>query len=479
MHRWNDKNVVVIGAARSGVAASHLLLDVGAQVTISDLRSETELPVLAPLAERGARLVCGGHPERLWDEADVVVVSPGIPFDAPPLQAARGRGLPVMAEIELAAQFIDVPITGITGSNGKSTVTSMTGEVLRAAGLEVAVCGNIGRPLSAAVGDQLRGEASYEAYVVELSSFQTEAIDRFHCDYIALLNITPDHLDRHGSLDAYAEAKLRILKNCRAGDWVVYNIEDEGLVSRMPEVAAQRVPFAQVPLPGTQPAAWVDDDQVWWIGATGGPQPIIGVDEMAVLGPHNHANACAAAALGLLAGSTPEQVATGLRRYRPLDHRMEKCGELNGVICVNDSKATNIDSTVAALSGFRRGVWLILGGRDKGADFSVLEPLIEDRVVKILLIGEATSVIEAALRGSVSLERCETMDGAVQRGLSSAAPGDVLLLSPACTSFDQYSNFEERGDHFKELVAEWVAESGTRAEAKPAEQPRLTSPEKG
>jgi len=460
MHHWNDKNVVVIGAARSGVAASHLLLDVGAQVTISDLQSETELLLLTPLAERGARLVCGGHPESLWDDADAVIVSPGIPFDAPPLQAARARGLPVMAEIELAAQFIEVPITGITGSNGKSTVTSMTGEVLLAAGLEVAVCGNIGRPLSAAVSDRLRGEASYQAYVVELSSFQTEAIDRFHCDYIALLNITPDHLDRHGSLDAYAEAKLRILKNCNADDWVVYNIEDEVLVSRMPEVAARRAPFAQRPLPGTHPAAWVDDGYVWWSAETGSPQRIIGIDEMAILGPHNHANACAAAALGLLAGSTPEQVATGLRRYRPLDHRMEKCSELNGVICVNDSKATNIDSTLAALSGFQRGVWLILGGRDKGADFSVLVPLIEGRVVRILLIGEASPLIDAALQGSAPIERCETMDRAVQRGLSSAAAGDVLLLSPACTSFDQYSSFEERGNHFKELVLELGAKVG-------------------
>jgi len=181
---------------------------------------------------------------------------------------------------------------------------------------------------------------------------------------------------------------------------------------------------------------------------------------MAILGPHNHANACAAAALGLLAGSTPEQVATGLRRYRPLDHRMEKCSELNGVICVNDSKATNIDSTLAALSGFQRGVWLILGGRDKGADFSVLVPLIEGRVVRILLIGEASPLIDAALQGSAPIERCETMDRAVQRGLSSAAAGDVLLLSPACTSFDQYSSFEERGNHFKELVLELGAKVG-------------------
>lgn len=475
MNHWNDKNVVVIGAARSGVAATHLLLDVGAQVTISDLRTEPELPVLAPLARRGARLVCGGHPESLWDGADAVIVSPGIPFDAPPLQAARGRGLPVMPEIELAAQFIEAPIMGITGSNGKSTVTSMAGELLRAAGMEVAVCGNIGRPLSSAVRDQLSGEASYEAYVVELSSFQTEAIDRFHCDYVALLNITPDHLDRHGSFDAYAEAKLRILANCNADDWIVYNIDDEELGSRMPEIAARRVPFAQRSLRGTHPSAWVDSGQIWWHGETDDPERIIGVDEMAVLGPHNHANACAAAALGLLAGVTPRQVATGLRRYRPLDHRMEKCGEPNGVVCVNDSKATNIDSTLAALSGFQGGVWLILGGRDKDADFSVLEPLIADCVVKILLIGEASPVIEKALQGSAPIDRCETMEGAVQRGLSSAAAGDVLLLSPACTSFDQYSNFEERGDHFKELVLKL----GAKVDRTPAEHLPLAPPEEG
>jgi UDP-N-acetylmuramoylalanine--D-glutamate ligase len=458
MHQWKDNKVVVIGAARSGVAATHLLLDVGAEVTLTDLRPEAELPEMAELVRRGVRLVCGEHPATLWDDADAVIVSPGIPLAAPPIQAARARGLPVIPEIELAAQFIDAPIIGITGSNGKSTVTAMTGEVLRASGIAAAVCGNIGLPLSAAVRDHLSRATEYEIYVVELSSFQTEAIDSFHLDYAALLNITPDHIDRHGSFDAYAEAKLRILENCRADDWVVYNLDDEGLVSRMPELSARLAPFARRPLVSDRPAAWFDEESIWWNGPDGDLQRVIGVEEMAVIGPHNHANACAAAALGLLAGASLEGAGTGLRGYRPLAHRMEKCGVVNGITCVNDSKATNVDSTVAALSGFASGVWLILGGRDKGADFAQLEPLIRDRVSMLLLIGEATPVIAEALDGTVPIERCETLDRAVRRALSSAAPGDVLLLSPACTSFDHYSSFEERGAHFKDLVAELGAE---------------------
>jgi UDP-N-acetylmuramoylalanine--D-glutamate ligase len=454
MHQWKDKKVVVIGAARSGVAATQLLLDVGSAVTLTDLRPEAELPEAAALVERGARLLCGDHPESLWDDTDAVVVSPGIPIAAPPIRTARARGLPVIPEIELAAQFIDAPIIGITGSNGKSTVTAMTGEVLCASGIAAAVCGNIGLPLSAAVRDHLSKVTDYHIYVVELSSFQTEAIIEFHLDYAALLNITPDHLDRHGSFDAYADAKLRILANCRADDWVVYNLDDEGLVSRMPESSGRFVPFARRPLVSDRPAAWFDEESIWWNSPAGALERVIGVEEMAVIGPHNHANACAAAALGLLAGASPEGAAAGLRRYRPLDHRMEKCGVVNGITCVNDSKATNVDSTLAALSGFADGVWLILGGRDKGADFALLEPLIRDRVTKLLLVGEATPDIEDALEGAAPIERCETLDRAVRRALSSAAAGDVLLLSPACTSFDQYSSFEERGAHFKDLVAE-------------------------
>ncbi|MFQ5743568.1 MAG: UDP-N-acetylmuramoyl-L-alanine--D-glutamate ligase [Acidobacteriota bacterium] len=449
---WADKTVVVIGAGRSGKAASHLLLDLGARVIVTDLRPSQQLDGIDSLVERGATVALGDHPENLWRNAAAAIISPGIALSSPPAQSALHRGVPVLAEIELAAPFIDAPVIGITGSNGKSTVTSMVGDILQAGGLAPAVCGNIGLALSFAVRQQLNRKAVFQAYVVELSSFQCEAIDHFHPHLAAILNLTADHLDRHGTFDSYTGAKLRLLKNCTVDDWFVYNQDDGTLRERLPATPARRVPFSHRPPQASGKAAWVDEGKLWWCDGDGPRRQVMPVTELNVIGPHNQENACAAAALGALAGVPLKKIAAALSGFKGLEHRMEACGEIRGVRCINDSKATNVDSTMAALAGFHSGVWLILGGRDKGADFQRLRASVAERVDRVLLIGEATDKIATALHGSVPLVRCETLERAVSNALASADVGDVLLLSPACTSFDQYASFEARGNHFKRLV---------------------------
>ncbi len=466
--RWQDRRVVVVGAGCSGIAAARLLLECGADVTLTDARPADEIPAAEEIAARGARLVAGSHPDEIWRGADIAVFSPGIRPDAPVSVQARAAGVEIVAEIEVAGTLVQAPVIAITGSNGKSTVTAMVGAIFAAAGLDAPVCGNIGTALSdAARAEIIDGERPY-AYVVEISSFQARGIREFRPRLAALLNIQPDHVDWHGTFEAYADAKLRLVRNMAAGDQVVYNRDDPELVSRLPHSEATWIPFAYAPQAHDiePPSAWVGDGQIWWWpAASSNAIALIGVGELGVIGPHNHANACAATALAASAGLEPEAIVRGLTSYRPLEHRMERCGEVNGVVCINDSKATNIDATLAALSGFDRGVWLILGGRDKGADFRQLVPMLDRRVAGILLIGEAADAIATALEPSREVRRCETLETAVAQALGAAAPGDTLLLSPACTSFDQYPNFEERGRHFKELVAARAA--GTRGAADP------------
>lgn len=460
--RWRDRRVVVLGAGRSGVAAASLLRWLGARVVLTDRRPVDELPYLEQLSTRPAapgdaarpqiELACGGHPDEMWEEADAVVVSPGVPADAPPLRAALDAGATLLPEVELAAAFARGLLVGVTGSNGKSTVTAMAGHVLAATGRRVAVCGNIGRPFSDAVLEMLRGDAEYDCWVVELSSFQTEAIESLRPGIAVFLNLTPDHLDRHGSMDAYALAKMRLIANCTGDDWVVVNADDPTLQEYLPESPAQRATFSRTPL-ATGPAAWIEKGGIRWRADAGeAAEEVVALGDLQVLGPHNAANAAAATVVGALAGSPLPCIAEGLRRFRPLEHRMESCSTVRGIRCINDSKATNVDATAAALEGFGGGVWLILGGRDKGSEFSRLRTLIADRVERVLLIGEAAERIAGALEGTRPLERCETLERAVMRGLTAASPGDVLLLSPACTSYDQFPDFEARGRRFKALV---------------------------
>jgi UDP-N-acetylmuramoylalanine--D-glutamate ligase len=450
--RWSGKRVAVVGAGRSGAGATELLLQVGAAVTLTDRRAAADLPIdVAPLAGAGAILALGGHPENLWNDLDAVIASPGIAPDAPPLTAARAAGLDVIPEIELAAEFADAPCVAITGSNGKSTVTAMVGAVLQRAGLTAPVCGNIGVPWSSVVASALRGEISPDRYVLELSSFQTEGIEAFRPHWGAILNVSADHLDRYADFDDYAAAKLRLAVNSTASDWLVYGADDPYLVSH-PVAGPRPVPFTAAPIDAS-PAAWLDDNAVYWRDLHDEVHRVLGLDELQVIGGHNGLNAAAAVALGCLAGAAPVAAAAALREFAGLEHRTELCGIVAGVRCVNDSKATNVGATIAALRGIDDPIWLILGGRDKGADFDTLGPYLRSKVRGVLLIGEASETIATTLPADTRQEACDTLETAVERGLAAAQPGEVLLLAPACTSFDQYSDFEARGRHFRSLIA--------------------------
>ena len=452
--RWKDRRVLVLGAGRSGCAAAALLGELGARVTLSDLRPLETTGPLAELERAGVALVLGEHPRALLDGMEAVVVSPGIPPDAEIVRRVRQAGLPLTSELELAAPYLGAPAVAITGSNGKSTVTSLVGEILRRAGYRTAVCGNIGLAVCRVAREVVAGRAVYDRIVLELSSFQTETIERFRPRWAGILNLSPDHLDRHGDLLSYARAKLRLLHRCRGDDVVVYCHDDALLRELLVDAPARRVAFGEHLPAYASPAARVDGGVVW-IDDTGRAFPVATAGELPLIGRHNLLNAAAAVALACLAGATPEDARAALLACRPLPHRMESCGRVAGVECIDDSKATNVGATIASLEGLdrrRHDVWLILGGRDKGAEFGRLRPVLQGRVRCLLLIGEAAGLIAASLQGVAPMKRCDTLERAVATAFAEARAGDVLLLAPACTSFDQYTDFEARGRHFRELV---------------------------
>lgn len=442
LKRW--RKALVYGFGASGRAATRLLLAQGTAVTVVDGRAASTFDP-SDLAH-GSRItwLLGGEPESLPHEVDGVVVSPGIPGDRPLLLAARLQGLPVIAEVELAFAHVRGPVVAITGSNGKSTTTAMTGAMLEAAGMQVAVCGNIGVPMSERVM-----EAPESTFVVELSSFQLEEIVSFHPHAAALLNVALDHLDRHPGLEHYLAAKRRIFLRQDEGDIAVLNADDPA-VSVTP-CAARRRFFSLVNDPGD--GSWVVGGEVVE-RAPGAPERMLfRTEDVPVPGKHNLENAMAAALLALAMGAAPESITQGLAQFHGLPHRLEAVATVGGVTWFDDSKGTNPAATIKSLSGFAPGsVHLILGGRNKGLSFAEMVPAVERWARRVYLIGEASGELEAALAGRVALERASTMENAVAAAARSAQPGEVVVLSPACASFDQYRNFNERGDHFKRLV---------------------------
>jgi len=441
-----DKNVLVVGLGVSGVAAARFACSRGARVGITDLKTAAELgAALDALEELPIRYLLGGHPVEPFLEADLVVLSPGVPAGIEPLRRARAAGVPVVAEVELACRFLRDVLVGITGSNGKSTTTALAAHLLRGAGFEAEACGNIGSPLVDMVASTTPGRF----LAVELSSFQLESIDRFRPWIGVVLNVTPDHMDRYPDLDAYKRAKLRLFRNQAAEDHVVVNADEEHAEEF---AAASRAPsFRFSRLRRLHNGVCLDGSEIAWM-RDGSPIPILPASELGLRGPHNLENAMAAASIALLCGAKPELVAVGLQDFRPLEHRLEPAGEIGGVLFVNDSKATNVDAAAVALRSFETPVVAIMGGRDKGGDFAALRPLAERRVRRLILIGEAAPRIAAALDGAAPAERCGSLEEAVRAGLEAAEPGDVVLLAPGCASFDMFDNFEQRGRRFKEAV---------------------------
>jgi UDP-N-acetylmuramoylalanine--D-glutamate ligase len=432
-------NYLVVGAGKSGVAAANFLARRAEQVSITDSNPQPNLP--QPLDHR-VRQFFGAADERLLDGVSTVVLSPGVPATIPLLQRARAAQIPVIAEIELAFRHLHGTVIGITGSNGKSTTTALIGEILKAAGRQPVVAGNIGEPLIAAIDPE-----KSRTYVVELSSFQLETISSFRADVALLLNITPDHMDRYASLDAYAAAKYRIFENQRAGGTAILNATERREFAPSSGVRVWR-------FSSTHPVdqgAYLDRDQM--VLRVDGDERRIPRASLRLEGTANVENALAAWLAARAIGVDDAAVRAAFGSFAGLPHRMVLVREIDGVRYVNDSKGTNVDATLKSLEGFgSRSVILILGGKDKAGEFERMRDAIHDKARAVITIGAAAERIASALNGSVDVVPQETMDRAVEWAAKNARAGETVLLSPACASFDQYRNFEHRGQHFEELV---------------------------
>ncbi|HEX3129971.1 MAG TPA: UDP-N-acetylmuramoyl-L-alanine--D-glutamate ligase [Thermoanaerobaculia bacterium] len=443
------ERVLVYGLGMSGRAATAMLLSRGVSVVAVDAKPGIDVSDLEAAATEKARfeLLSGGEPQELPAPAgsiDAVIVSPGVPMDRPLLEDARRRGVPVIAEVELAAPFLNGPIVGITGSNGKSTTTALTGAMLRAAGHKVEVCGNIGEPL---VG-KIEGQPG-RVFVVELSSFQIDGIVTLKPRAAALLNLSEDHLDRYGSMAAYAASKKRLFMNQDANGIAVLNADDPE-ASNVETQARKRYFSRKIRV---EDGCYSHEGRVVEVTPGEPDVDLFRASDVPLAGVHNLENAMAAALLARAIGAEPAELRAGLAGFKGLPHRMERVGEQGGVIWYDDSKGTNPGATAKSLEGFEAGtVHLILGGRNKGADLASLIPLLRDKVRRAYLIGEAADEFEPVLRGVVDFERSGTMDRAVASAAASAKAGESVVLSPACASFDQFRNFVHRGQVFQDLV---------------------------
>jgi UDP-N-acetylmuramoylalanine--D-glutamate ligase len=450
MIELKGKKVLVVGLGKSGLAAALFLRRRGAHVTVSDVRSAEALAKDIPaLLEEGIMVEAGGHGLLTFRRQDLIVVSPGVPLNTPELAQVKSFGLPVIGELELAARFLKGRMLAITGSNGKTTTTALVGEILEKAGMPTLVGGNIGVPVVALI-DRSTDETWS---VLEVSSFQLESTHQFHPSIAVILNITPDHLDRHGSFENYARAKERIFAAQDKNDCVVLNADNARAAAAATQSPA-KVYWFSIEHPVEQ-GAWVENGTVVYRPAKdAATEKIMPLSGIPLKGAHNVENVLAAVCAARLAGAPADAIAKAVGTFQAVEHRLEFVAKINGVEYYNDSKATNLDATAKAVAAFFSGVHLILGGKDKGSDYTQLAELLQARVRAVYTIGTAAAKIESELRGVVSIHSCETLDNAVTAAANAARPGEVVLLAPACSSFDQFENYEHRGRIFKELVNE-------------------------
>jgi UDP-N-acetylmuramoylalanine--D-glutamate ligase len=446
----NNKRVLVVGLGKSGVASALFLKSRGARVTVSDAKPEAELRnEILVLLEQGITVETGGHGDRTFRGQDLIVVSPGVPVDAPQLVQARNLGEPVIGEIELAAQFLAGHIVAITGANGKTTTTSLAGEIIAAGNFPTLVGGNIGTPAISFV-DQA-GPSTWT--VLEVSSFQLETIVDFRPRIAVILNITPDHLDRHKTFANYVNAKARIFENQRGDDFSVLNADDATTAGLAERTRAQVFWFSRKK--EVEQGAFVRGAQIYFRDGRG-EREIMPVAEVGLKGAHNLENVLAGVSVGMIVGCQPGQIREAVRNFKAVEHRLEFVARVAGVDYYNDSKATNVDATVKALEAFSGDIpphlHVILGGKDKGSDYSVLNELLRQRVKRVYTIGAAAAKIESQIRGAAEIDHAETLENAVRRASEAAVAGDVVLLAPACASFDQFQSYEHRGRVFKETV---------------------------
>ncbi len=457
------RRVLVLGAGRSGLAAARALLDAGRDVVLSDRKSPDELPGVDEVQARGAQLLFGPHDVAQLAGVDLVIKSPGVPGETPLVAAARAHGVPVWSEVELAYALLPNPFTAVTGTNGKTTTTALVGHMFATAGRPARVLGNIGTAVSSVVGT-LRDD---EELVVEVSSFQLEDVHDFRPAAGILLNLTPDHLDRHGTMERYSACKASLFAQQGREDWAVVNAGDPAVVGVGREILARedgpRLAWfsteasAVAWLRGSDAAAsWLEAGHLYLQG-----RRALSIDEVSLRGTHNMENCLAAAGAGLVRGLPWEAVLEGLRTFPGVPHRLQQAGVIGGVAYVNDSKATNVEAAVKALGAYPTGTHLILGGRDKASDYRPVVRACVGTCRGVYLIGEATSLIadaftrvgrEEGLSGVPTPRECSDLETAMTAAARAARPGDTVLLAPACASFDQYRDFEERGDHFMAIV---------------------------
>jgi UDP-N-acetylmuramoylalanine--D-glutamate ligase len=438
---FKNKRVTVVGLARSGVAAARALHAQGAIVTVTDKKPLDLLGAqVKALGDSRIAVEAGGHPDRIFFETDLIVLSPGVP-KLPQILIARRHGIKVISELELAWMLSASPYIGITGTNGKSTVTTLVGLMLAKAKKKVFVAGNIGNALT----EDVMQLADKDWIVAELSSFQLEDIETFRPRVAAILNVTQDHLDRYHDMIEYGEAKARIFMNQQKDDFLVLNFDDPEVKAFALRTTATVIPFSR--LLRFNPGACVLDNQLLFNN-----QHVIRTDEIKIKGVHNLENALAAAALSLVAGADIASVAAVLREYPGLEHRLEFVRKRNGVTYINDSKGTNVGAVVKSVESFTHPVILIAGGLDKGSDFSPLYNLFAEKVKLLILIGKAADKMEETLGSATETVRAASLEEAVRIASEQAVSGDVVLLSPACASFDMFKDFEDRGRQFKEAV---------------------------
>jgi len=445
MVQLEGKRVLVVGLARTGVATALFCAERGARVTATEENPESKVAeAAAKLRAAGVTLELGGHTQPTFLQQDLIVPSPGVPYGMPFLAAARDKGVEVWSEVELAWRFLRGKLVGITGSNGKTTTTALTGHLFEVAGVPTIVAGNIGTPLIS------RADTSSEATitVAELSSFQLENIAAFRPDIGTILNLTPDHLDRHASLDEYGRAKARMFENQTASDAAILNADDLALAPYVPHTP-QVFWFSR--LQPVEQGAYLRGEEIVF-RRHGKETILLRRADIGLRGDHNVENVLAAACMAHLAAVEPGAIAEGVRTFAGVEHRLEFVAEINGVKFFNDSKATNVDATLKAIDAFPGRLLILLGGKDKGGDFTLLaKPLAQHRST-VLLIGTASDKIEKQLHGAVDMIRAETIAQAIGLAFEQARPGDTVLLAPACASFDQFQNYEHRGRVFKQLV---------------------------
>ena len=451
--------VTVVGLARSGVASARLLQEAGARVTVADMKDRAELSTeLEHLDQSKIAVTLGIGYESTLETADLVVISPGVPYRLEALERVRHRGVKVVSELELASRFISAPILALTGTNGKSTTVMLIGKMLQHSGKHVFVGGNLGTTLSEAAETSLQASklgrpSPYDFLVVEVSSFQLETVEQFHPWIAAILNVTVDHQDRYDSIDEYVAAKNRIFENQTLSDYALFNLDDERVAALRRGAKSRVLGFTRTQTlpPDVAGGTYLDLDRIMTT-VTSQPLEVCRRDEVKIIGNHNIENVMAASTYALLSGCSLGVIRQVLREFPGLEHVLEIVRERRGVRFVNDSKGTNVDATLKALESIDEPIWLIAGGRDKGGDFSRLVPAIRQRVKRLILIGEAASLIANAVQGYQVITRVGTLREAVELAYAGAAAGEVVLMSPACASFDMFADYQDRGRQFKALV---------------------------